>query len=284
MQGQGTPAGPQVPAPPPPPRQRARHPGEVLQPARGPVVRDLRAAGRPPAQAADWPRGRVAAASADPGERAGGGRLGADPPDAEPPDGTPVEPAGCPGPAAVGELRYAAGDLLVVSGLPGSGKSTLIRRVVVGRDAQGGPVLRVDSQDARDRWERRVPPWLGYPVYRPLVRLTHYAGLRRAVRSGHSVVVHDCGTVPWVRRWLARRARRRGVALHLVLLDVPPRVALAGQAARGREVSSYAFGRHRAAVDRLRAQALTGSPPAGCATAVLLDRAAAGALVAIGFD
>ncbi len=187
-------------------------------------------------------------------------------------------------PVRVRELRYVAGDLVVVSGLPGSGKSTLIRRVVPARDAQGRPVRRVDSQDARDRWERRMPPWLAYPAYRPLVRLAHYAGLRRAVRSGDSVVVHDCGTMPWVRRWLARCARRRGVALHLVLLDVPPRLALAGQAARGRGVSPYAFGRHRAAVGRLRAEALAGAPPPGCASAVLLDRAAAGALADIGFD
>ena len=37
-----------------------------------------------------------------------------------------------------------------------------------------------------------------------------------------SVVVHDCGTQAWVRRWLAREARRRGRGLHLVLLDVTP--------------------------------------------------------------
>ncbi|MFE6776460.1 AAA family ATPase [Streptomyces sp. NPDC057702] len=194
--------------------------------------------------------------------------------------------AGSPEPGAVAgvrELRYAAGDLLVVSGLPGSGKSTLIRRVVPGRDGRGRAVWRVDSQDARDRWERRVPPWLAYPLYRPLVRLAHYAGLRRAVRSGDSVVVHDCGTMPWVRRWLARSARRSGVSLHLVLLDVPPHTALAGQAARGRGVTPYAFGRHRAAVARLRAAALAGAPPAGCASAVLLDRAAAGDLGDITF-
>lgn len=182
------------------------------------------------------------------------------------------------------ELRYATGDLLVVSGLPGSGKSTLMSRVLLGRGAAGGPVWRVDSQDTRDRWQRMMPDWVGYPVYRPLVRLAHYAGLRRAVRSGASVVVHDCGTLPWVRHWLARGARRRGAALHLVLLDVDPGLALAGQAARGRRVSAYAFRRHRAAAARLRTRALTGSPPPGCASTVLLDRAAAGALAAITFD
>ncbi|MFD8964152.1 AAA family ATPase [Streptomyces sp. NPDC059568] len=174
-----------------------------------------------------------------------------------------------------GALAFTAGDLVVVSGLPGSGKSTLIRRA-----AEGGGI---DSQDARDRWERRLPGGLPYAVYRPLVRIAHYAGLRRALRSGESAVVHDCGTQRWVRRWLAREARRRGRGLHLVLLDVAPEVARAGQLERGRGVSGYAFARHRRAVRRLLRGAESGRLPKGCTTAVLLDRDAAGALDRIVF-
>ncbi|QXE34548.1 ATP-binding protein [Streptomyces sp. GMY02] len=174
-----------------------------------------------------------------------------------------------------GALAFGAGDLVVVSGLPGSGKSTLIRRA-----AEAGGI---DSQDARDRWERRLPAALPYAVYRPLVRMAHYAGLWRALGSGESVVVHDCGTQRWVRRWLAREARRRGRRLHLVLLDVPPEVAREGQRERGRGVSGYAFARHRRAVRRLLAAAESGRLPRGCATAVLLDRTAAGALDRIAF-
>ncbi|PVE10631.1 AAA family ATPase, partial [Streptomyces scopuliridis] len=140
-------------------------------------------------------------------------------------------------------LVFAEGDLVVVSGLPGSGKSTLIRRAA---EATG-----IDSQDTRDRWARRLPGALPYAVYRPLVRLAHYAGLWRALGSGASVVVHDCGTQTWVRSWLAREARRRGRRLHLVLLDVSPEVAREGQRERGRGVSGYAFARHRRAVRRL---------------------------------
>ncbi|TVL94545.1 ATP-binding protein [Streptomyces sp. SAJ15] len=182
------------------------------------------------------------------------------------------------------ELRYPAGDLVVASGLPGSGKSTLMKRTVAGLDLRGGAVCRVDSQDTRERWQRRLPDWLPYVVYRPLVRCAHYARLRRAVRSGASVVVHDCGQLVWVRRWLARRARRQGRRLHAVLLDVSPAVALAGQSARGRAVSGYAFGRHRRAMARLFEEAEAGRPPRGCSSAVLLDRAAVDALETIGFD
>ncbi|MFI7098196.1 AAA family ATPase [Streptomyces sp. NPDC050161] len=180
-------------------------------------------------------------------------------------------------------LRCAPGALVVVSGLPGSGKSTLMDRLVPALDGRGAPVHRIDSQDARARWERgRLRRW-PYPLYRPLVRAAHYAGLRRALRSGGSVVVHDCGTLAWVRRWVARAARRDGRALHLVLLDVPAEVALHGQASRGRGVSWYAFARHRRAVGRLLGGAERGRLPRGFGSAVLLDRAAADALRTVRF-
>ncbi|MEU7132517.1 AAA family ATPase [Streptomyces sp. NPDC046261] len=180
-------------------------------------------------------------------------------------------------------LRYPLGDLLVVSGLPGSGKSTLIRRAVAAVDGSGTPVHCVDSQDARDRFERRTPRRLPYALYRPLVRLAHYAALRRALRSGASVVVHDCGERGWVRRWLAHHARRRGGAVHVLLLAVEPHTALAGQAARGRRVSHRAFARHRRAMTRLLETALAGRVPPGTASTTLLDRPAADALRTITF-
>ncbi|MFI5568113.1 AAA family ATPase [Streptomyces sp. NPDC051740] len=172
-------------------------------------------------------------------------------------------------------LLFGPRDLVVVTGLPGSGKSTLMRRTVRG--------TRVDSQDTRDRWDGRVPRLLPYAVYRPLVRLAHYAGLRRVLRAGGPVVVHDCGTQAWVRRWLAREARRRGASLHLLLLDVTPHQALAGQRERGRGVSRYAFLRHRAASERLLRAVERGTLPAGAGSAVLIDRDAADALRRVGF-
>ncbi|MDN3262079.1 AAA family ATPase [Streptomyces sp. CSDS2] len=172
-------------------------------------------------------------------------------------------------------LLFGPRDLVVVTGLPGSGKSTLMRRAVTGR--------RVDSQDTRDRWQARVPGFLPYALYRPLVRLAHYAGLRRALRTGEGLVVHDCGTQPWVRAWLARAARRRGGTLHLLLLDVSPETARQGQRERGRGVSRYAFRRHRRATARLLRAVEKGQLPGGCGAAVLLDRDAADVLARVGF-
>ncbi|MFE4666599.1 AAA family ATPase [Streptomyces sp. NPDC056716] len=172
-------------------------------------------------------------------------------------------------------LLFGPRDLVVVTGLPGSGKSTLMRRTV--------KTLRIDSQDTRDRWDQRTPRFLPYTAYRPLVRLAHYAGLRRALRSGEGVVVHDCGTQAWVRAWLAREARRRGGSLHILLLDVTPEQALQGQRERGRGVSRYAFRRHRGVASRLLRRIQKGHLPHACGSAVLLDRDAANTLRRIGF-
>ncbi|MFD7665739.1 AAA family ATPase [Streptomyces sp. NPDC059788] len=210
------------------------------------------------------------------------GRVRAAAPDAPPVDIVDLRDGRSP--RAVTGLLFVAGDVVVVSGLPGSGKSTLMLRVVPALDLQGAAVHRVDSQDVRERWERGRLRRLPYALYRPLVRAAHYLGLRRALRSGRSVVVHDCGTLAWVRRWLAREARRGGRGLHLLLLDVPPEVALSGQRSRGRGVSGYAFARHRRAVRRLAARARTARLPAGFTSAVLLDRPAAGALRRVGFE
>ncbi|MFH8385914.1 AAA family ATPase [Kitasatospora sp. NPDC018058] len=178
-----------------------------------------------------------------------------------------------PGPAA---LHYPAGDLLVVTGLPGSGKSTLMRRSV------RAPL--VDSQQVREEYAARLPGRLPYALYRPLARLAHYRRLRRAVLDGGPLAVHDCGTLPFVRTWLTRAAARQGRGVHLLLLDVDPAEARAGQRRRGRGVSHYAFARHRGAAARLRRLLLgAGRPPAGCASAVVVDRAAARALREIDF-
>ena len=172
-------------------------------------------------------------------------------------------------------LLFGPRDLVVVTGLPGSGKSTLMHRTVQG--------IRIDSQDTRDRWDARLARLLPYAVYRPLVRLAHYAGLRRALRAGEGVVVHDCGTQAWVRDWLARAARRRGGTLHLLLLDVTVGTALDGQRERGRGVSRYAFLRHRRAAGRLLRAVERGELPEGVGSAVLLDRDAADVLRRIAF-
>ncbi|NYI06533.1 ATP-binding protein [Allostreptomyces psammosilenae] len=207
------------------------------------------------------------------------------------------------------QLDYPAGDVLIVSGLPGSGKSTLMRRLLPVVDAPeqsgteqaerterpgkagpaacaGGAVPFLDSQEVRERWAAALPAALPYALYRPIVRVAHYLGVLRALRAGGSVVVHDCGTLPLVRRWIVRTARAQGRAAHLLLLDVPPLVALAGQRVRGRTVTHYAFRRHLRAARRLVGAAEAGAgrlASVGVASVLLLDRPAADQLTGLRF-
>ncbi|MQY12122.1 hypothetical protein SRB5_22520 [Streptomyces sp. RB5] len=191
-------------------------------------------------------------------------------------DGRETRERTAPDPPPPLVLNYPAGDVVVISGLPGSGKSTLIRRAVP--DGVG----RIDSQTVRDRWDAGVAGrLLPYAAYRPLVRVAHYLGLLRALRTGRSLVVHDCGVLPWVRGWIAWSVRRGGRGMHLVVLDVPPGTALDGQAARGRTVSRYAFARHRRAVGRLLAAAADGRTRF---PVTVLDRGAADRVRAVRFE
>ncbi|MFI2607440.1 AAA family ATPase [Kitasatospora sp. NPDC018619] len=142
---------------------------------------------------------------------------------------------------------YPADAVVVVSGLPGAGKSTLLRRW------SGAGVRAVDPRTVHEACEAVMPAALPYAVYRPWARLEHARLLRSSVRAGGPLLVHDCGSRAWMRRWLAREAARRGRELHLVLLDVGAATALDGQRARGRHASARAFSRHRRGLERLLA-------------------------------
>ncbi|HEY5834138.1 AAA family ATPase [Streptomyces sp.] len=176
----------------------------------------------------------------------------------------------------VQELEYGPDAILVLTGLPGAGKSTLMERCA------RAPLA--DSQMVRDRWAARLPGWIGYPLYRPLVRVEHYWQLHRALRGGGPLVIHDSGAQRWVRAWLARTCLRQARPVHLLVLAVDEDEALAGQAARGRQVTRYALARHvRAARALGRRLAATGSPPPGFSSLVVVDRPGAARLLEIRF-
>lgn len=185
------------------------------------------------------------------------------------------------------ELRYPAAAIVLVAGIPGAGKTTLLHRLfaITGRETHpvrtGEGVVVLDSEQSRNWWRRWVW-WLPYRLWRPVVHLTHYLRVRAALHTDAALVVHDCGTRRWIRRLLLRRARRGGTALHLVLLDTPPAVALAGQHRRGRPVTARAFATHCRRWRQLTATDSTGLL-AGAVSAVRLDRASANRLRAIRF-
>ncbi|WP_433461621.1 ATP-binding protein [Spirillospora sp. CA-128828] len=188
-----------------------------------------------------------------------------------------------PGPA----LRYPAGSLVLVAGLPGAGKSTLLNRLygLNGDETEpvrAGDVRVIDSRQSRNWWARFLRP-VPVRLRTPIVQATHVWRIGRAIVAGHGVVAHTRGTWPHILHLFAWLARRRGGRLHLILIDVAPETARAGQFARGRVTTSTTFARHCRRWRPLIARARSGGPLPPAAGVTVLDRDAADKLQAIRF-
>lgn len=184
------------------------------------------------------------------------------------------------------ELVFPQGALVLVAGLPGAGKSTLLRRLYGLTDEEREPVeaagaLVIDSRQARNWWG----PYLRVLPGRariPFVYALHLWWIARGTLAGRAVIAHTRGTWPHLMKAFARLARRAGHEMHVIMLDVPPEIALEGQRKRGRTVTPVLFARHvrrwRELVDKARRGALQGA-----SSALVLDRAGADRLERIRF-
>ena len=150
------------------------------------------------------------------------------------------------------QLAFPSDAVVVVAGVPGAGKTTLIRRAV---DRE---VTRVVDTDDRRRGR--------------LLYLGHYVRIAAAIAGRRPVVIHSRGTHPAARRAIAALAALRGRSAHLVLLDAARDEAEAGQRTRGRTVSPGEMDRQVARWRRLMARVPAGE---GWASVVTLDRAQA---------
>jgi len=158
--------------------------------------------------------------------------------------------------------------VVLITGLPGAGKSTLI-----GRAASSPPWTVLDP----DRFRRRLAPALRrlpgpYPLYVVAVVV--------AIASRTHVVVECRAGNRWLRRLVAACARARGRVAVLVLLDASSEEAMAGQEGRGRRVEPAVVMRGQTGgwsrlLDAARSGAIADE---GWSRAVVLDRAQASAV------
>jgi predicted kinase len=159
-------------------------------------------------------------------------------------------------------LTFTSGSVVVVAGMPGAGKTTLIRRAV-DRTA----VRVVDTDDHR----RRVPA---------LMYAEHYLRILLAVLGRRPAVIHSRGTHASMRRAIAVLARLRGRPAHLVMLDTGREEAEAGQRKRGRVIAPSEMARQAARWRRLMARRPEGE---GWTSVEVLDRSQAAQTSAIEF-
>ena len=122
---------------------------------------------------------------------------------------------------------------MVVAGLPGAGKTTLV----------AGEPRALDSDAVREAWAPRLRG-IPYALWRPLAHAWHWLVLWRALGRQEGVIVVRPFTSARARRAVLRRARRRHDAVHLVVVEATPAQARAGQLARGRTVAGRAMERH----------------------------------------
>jgi predicted kinase len=123
--------------------------------------------------------------------------------------------------------------VVVVAGLPGAGKTTLV----------ASEPRALDSDALREAWAPRLRG-LPYALWRPLMHAWHWSAIWRAAGRPEGVILVRPFTTGWLRRAVLRRARRHHPAVHLVVVDATPAQARAGQRARGRTLRERAMRRH----------------------------------------
>ncbi|QUQ64849.1 AAA family ATPase [Kutzneria sp. CA-103260] len=159
-------------------------------------------------------------------------------------------------------------DLLVVAGLPGAGKSTMLAHA-----ADGLTVL--DSDQVRARLSALLPAALPYRYYRPVVHVWQRIRVIRAALSRGPVVVHEPSTRATTRAWLVSLGLATRRPVRMLWLDVTAEQAIRGQRSRGRVLHPRTFQRHVRRAARMREALLADQVPAGWHSAQVITRSAA---------
>lgn len=157
-------------------------------------------------------------------------------------------------------------DLLVVAGLPGAGKTTMLRHAAPG-------LVVLDSDQVRARLAATVP--LPYRYYRPVVHAWHRARVVRRALAAGPIVVHEPSTRASTRALLALVGAVSGRPVRLLFLDATALEALAGQRSRGRVVRPRSFARHVRRAGKWREELLASRVPVGWSSVQVIDRARA---------
>jgi predicted kinase len=113
--------------------------------------------------------------------------------------------------------------VVIMQGLPGSGKSTIARRLVT---EEG--FVRVGRDDLR----HMLADYHAFPKHEPLVTLIASAAIEGALRLGYSVVMDACHLTRAQVVQVTKIARRGNIEAEVLLVDTPLAECLRRNAAR----------------------------------------------------
>ncbi|RKT85882.1 AAA domain-containing protein [Saccharopolyspora antimicrobica] len=165
-------------------------------------------------------------------------------------------------------VRVGRRSLVVLAGLPGAGKST-----VLGKLRSDAGISALDSEQVRARLREVLPARLPYRYYRPVVHLAHRSRIAwYCLTTSGPVVAHEPATRATTRAMLVAFGWLSGRQRVLVWLHADPRDALAGQQQRGRLIRRTSFQRHVQRADRMYRRLRGGEVPRGWQQVRLLTR------------
>lgn len=160
-------------------------------------------------------------------------------------------------------------SLIVLAGLPGAGKSTVLKNLTTDE-----PVTLLDSAEMWRLLTTVLPKGTPYGWCRPLVHLLHRVRIGWACIAGSDpVIAHEPSTRAPTRVMLVLFGRLARRELVFVWLDVEPAEALAGQHQRGRLLNQRSFRRHVRRAVQLRSRFRQGRSLRGWASVTVFRRA-----------
>lgn len=159
-------------------------------------------------------------------------------------------------------------DLLVVAGLPGAGKSTMLGRAA-------GAMTALDPDQLRARLSARLPAATPYRYYRPIVHVWQRIRVAWAALGRGPLIVHEPSTRATTRAWLVALGAVTRRPVRMLWLDVTAEQAIRGQRSRGRVLHRRTFERHVRRAARMREALLADQVPAGWHSAQVVRRSAA---------
>lgn len=158
-------------------------------------------------------------------------------------------------------------DLLVVAGLPGAGKSTMLGHAA-------GALTVLDPDQVRARLSVLLPA-TPYRWYRPIVHVWQRIRVARAACGRGPLIVHEPSTRATTRAWLVALGAVTRRPVRMLWLDVTAEQAIRGQRSRGRVLHRRTFARHVRRAARVREILVEQRTPAGWHSVEVLSRSTA---------